>query len=100
MSPRRLVGVGEPKLGRSIGNIASKKPYAMWLLGHVGLTCVSPKPATAPPSGFSIMASTKLGEPGMSNVALAQLTPNTTGSLVPFVIEGTSAVVRYGCAQP
>src|SRR3954469_21634060 len=100
MSPSRLVGVSEPKFGSSFGNGASKNPYAMWLFGHVGLTCVSPKPANAPPSGFITWVSTKLGLPGRSNVALAQSTPNTTGSWVPLASDGVSAVVRYGCAQP
>ena len=72
----------------------------MWLFGQVGLTAVSPKPANAPPSGFITCVSTKLGDPGMSNVALEQSTPKTTGSLVPFVIDGVSLVVRYGFAQP
>src|SRR4051794_4715007 len=100
MSPRRLVAVAEPNVGSSFGNGASKKPSAMWLFGHVGLTCVSPKPATAPPLGFITCVSTKLGDPGMSKVALAQFTPKTTGSCVPLVSDGVSLVVRYGCAHP
>jgi hypothetical protein len=82
------------------GNSASKKPSAMSLLGHVGLTRVSPKPATAPPPAFSSWSSTKLGCPGVSNAALAQFTPNTTGSFVPFVIDDTLLESSCGAAQP
>ena len=72
----------------------------MLLFAHVGLTRVSPKPANAPPSGFITWRSTKLGFPGMSNCALEQSTPNTTGSSVPFTIEGTSPLCSVGSAQP
>src|SRR3954452_22872808 len=99
-SPSRRDGVLDPNAGAALGKSASKKPSAMWLLGLLGLLRVSPKPATAPPPTRSICCSTKLGDPGMSNWALAQLTPNTTGSLLPLVMFGTSAVDRSGAPQP
>src|SRR5829696_4613535 len=98
MSPRRFVGVGDPKLGEISGKGASKNPNAMLLLAQVGLTRVSPKPANAPPSGFITCCSTKLGAPGMSNCALEQSTPNTTGSCVPLTIDGTSPLCSVGLA--
>src|SRR3954464_9645956 len=88
-SPSRRVGVGEPKAGTVEGNSASKNPSAMWLLGKLGLSRVSPKPATAPPAVDSICSSTKLGLAGLSKRALEQLMPNTTGSCVPFTSCGT-----------
>jgi hypothetical protein len=78
MSPRRVVPA-PPWAGTVSGNIASKKPIASCVLGKCGDTRVSPKPAIAPPLGFVTWSSMKLGEPGSSNLALSQLTPNTTG---------------------
>src|SRR3954452_17313881 len=96
MLPSRVFASGEPNDGETSGKTASKNPNAMLLFAHVGLTRVSPKPANAPPSGFITCCSTKLGTPGMSNCALEQLTPNTTGSCVPLTIDGTSPLVSVG----
>ena len=72
----------------------------MWLFGKLGETRVSPKPAIAPPSGLSTWSSTKLGWAGVSNAALAQLMPNTTGCWVPFVNNGTWPEWSVGSAKP
>src|SRR3954469_3385402 len=100
MSPSRVDASGDPYDGETSGKTASKKPNAMLLFAHVGLTRVSPKPANAPPSGFITCCSTKLGPPGMSNCALEQLTPNTPGGCVPLTIDGTSPPCSVGLDQP
>jgi hypothetical protein len=100
MLPSRVVESGDPNEGETSGNTASKKPNAMLLLAQVGLTRVSPNPANAPPWGFITCCSTKLGTPGMSNWALEQSTPKTTGSCVPLTIDGTSPLCSVGSAQP
>ena len=72
----------------------------MWLLGKLGDTRVSPKPAIAPPSGRSTWSSTKLGWAGVSKAALAQLMPKTTGCCAPFVKNGTWPLCSVGSAKP
>src|SRR3954454_9570210 len=92
-SPSRRVGVEEPKLGTLLGNSASKKPSAMWLFGKLGLSRVSPKPATAPPLGSSICSSTKLGSGGTSKRRPEQFTPTAAGTFEPLYTSGMLAEV-------